>query len=193
VAILLSSVEMPSLTNAAGGLWITSSENISYSCAALEKGFQSERPHQGFECRGADGTLDNTGDGTVKSSPEGTIVNQEGEDAASTASPSGALSGGAIAGIVVGVLAAVGILAAVMFLVWRRRSKAASTGENTSMADTSNLRGAKYAYAHPNAPELQGVPRAELATAAPELAGSKVNGTDTVYHEVDGTARGRGG
>ncbi|KAH7358852.1 hypothetical protein B0T11DRAFT_285278 [Plectosphaerella cucumerina] len=171
-------VELPSLSNAADGLWVTSSENISYSCAALEKVFQSERPHQAFECRGSGETGEQNQGGT----------NTGGQDGAQTV-PTPSLSGGAIAGIVVGALAAVGILAAGLFIVRKRRRTGAAVEEATSAIDADDLRDPKFLGLHPDGSELQGNPRSELASPDPELEGSRVNDAGTVYYEVEDTGR----
>lgn len=179
---------MPSLTTAAYGLQVSSSENITFSCAALEEVFHSERPHQKFECQGAgDDDQDETGDGNADTVPGG-----QGEEEASPSTPStGALSGGAIAGIVVGALAGLAIVAAVFFFMGKRRRQR-SEG-TTSVADAGTSSEPKHTHTHthpqPYQPELQGVSRSELASPVPEFEGSR-SPKDTVYYEVDGSAPG---
>jgi hypothetical protein len=89
-------------------------------------------------------------------------------------SESTALSGGAIAGIVIGALAGIGAIAAIAFLLWRRKRARASPAELAAF--NANAPAEKYGY---NASEMYVDNGHVLGT--PE--------SEAYRHEMDGTGR----
>jgi hypothetical protein len=93
---------------------------------------------------------------------------------ASTESSSG-LSGGAIAGIVIGVLAGLGLIAGIAFVLWRRRRAAASPAELAAF--NHNQPAEKYGY---NASEMY-VDGQELTAAENRAFRAELDGSDRPY------------
>lgn len=169
------------------GFWIQSSEDITSSCADIRKVLEGEQ-HLSlrFSCEGEVTTSgsDSGGDNSGAGGGPGTSSGQ-GEDQEPGTSSQG-LSGGVIAGIVVGVLAAIAIGVGVFLVIRKRRTRSTAPDVPPSTAELGSGLYPADAPVHSDKPELQGNPRAELASPVPELAGGWTP-KETVYYEVDGT------
>ena len=131
----------------------------------------------------------NPGSEAVKAAPTPTPVNFGGDG----------LSGGAIAGVVIGVVAAVILIAGGAFLLWRRKRKAPKKLETTEMSHTDTPPAYTDAREHPT--PMVGVPSNdaglnELSPAnelRPELSSYKSGErVELAADSIKATVKGRG-
>jgi hypothetical protein len=165
---------MPSLTDVQGDVTIRSA--VPLNCSSFDVYNQQRVLKARYLCESGTGEP---------------LDSSSGDDASAPSKGGGGLSGGAKAGIAVGVIGAVGIAALVAFFCWRRTKKSRDSHGDRHAAggvgdkEGDGRKGAKEQYAKPElsadgvqrtAPELHGESRTDLKEtigngAVAELAG----------------------